>query len=98
MPEDQQTETVEVEKVVTVAKCQTVFNLNLPTPRWATWGFRAQFILNKMAMLYLSGTDTVPSTSLKEIFLIMASVDLGTWMLANSLGIKKKDLGLPDEN
>ena len=95
---DEQKQTIEVEKVVTIAKGTTVFSTALPTPRWATWGFRAQFILNKMAMLYLSGTDTVPSTSLKEIFLIMASVDLGTWMLANSLGIKKKDLGLPEDN
>ncbi len=90
-------EQIEVEKVVTIPSGKTVFSHSLPTPRWATWAFRAQFILNKMAMLYLSGTDTVPSTSLKEIFLIMAAVDLGTWMLANSLGIKKKDLGLPDD-
>lgn len=88
-------EAVEVDKVVSI-KGSTVFSLKEPTPRWATWGFRTQFILNKMLMFYLSGTDNVPSSSLKEIFLIMAAIDLGTWMLANSLGIKKHDLGLPD--
>ncbi len=41
-------EQIEVEKVVTIPSGKTVFSHSLPTPRWATWAFRAQFILNKI--------------------------------------------------
>lgn len=83
-------------EVVQQVQGKTVMSVTLPTPRWATWMFRTQFILNKALMFYLTGTDRVPSSSLKEIILIMAAIDLATWMFANSIGIKPKDIGLPD--
>lgn len=90
-----QEETIQAEKT-TLVKGKTTFAPGSPTPSWALWMFRTEFVMSKVLMLYLTGTDRVPSTDLKEYALIITAVDFGVWLFANSIGVKKKDLGLPE--
>jgi hypothetical protein len=90
-----ETKTVQVEETTTV-KGVTTFAPGHPTPSWSLWIFRTQFVLNKMLMFYLSATDRVPTKDVKEYLLIITAIDLGTWLFANSIGVKKKDLNLPE--
>lgn len=85
MPEDvvQQVETEET------VKGHTVFSFKHPTPLWATWAFRTEFILNKAAMMWLGGTALIPQNKVKELVLIMTIVDFVVWFAARSLGVKK---------
>jgi uncharacterized membrane protein YbaN (DUF454 family) len=71
---------------------KTTFSFRLPTPMWATWIFRTEFILNKALTYWITSTAMVPPNKVKETLLIMASVDLATWTLARSLGVKKEDI------
>lgn len=78
-----------------VVKGTTVASFKLPTPVWATWLFRGEFIINKCLMMYLSGT-THTIVDLKNDILILTIVDFGVWMFAKSIGVKKSDLGLEE--
>ena len=91
-PEETQVQTTEV------VKGKIVPSFKLPTPMWANWIFRTEFVINKMAMLYLAGTDKIPAEDIKEYLLIATVLDFGVWLFARSIGIKKQDLGLDDEN
>lgn len=95
MPDEQEVTQVEETKIV---KGTTTFAPKSPTPKWAVWMFRTEFVLSKMLTYYLVATDRVPSRDIKEYMLIIATIDLGTWLFAHSLGVKKKDLGLPGED
>lgn len=86
---------IQVEKTALV-KSVTTFAPGRPTPSWAIWIFLTEFVLNKMLMFYLSATDRVSSHNLKEYLLIITCIDFGTWLFANSLGVQKKDLNLPE--
>ncbi len=101
MPLDEKTpeqqEIVQVEKTELV-KGVTTFAPGHPTPKWALWIFRTEFVMSKVLALYLTGTDRVPSSDIKEYLLIITAVDLGTWLFANSMGVKKKDVGLPGDD
>lgn len=71
---------------------KVVLSFNRPTPKWATWIFRTEFILNKAMTMYLTGTGTIPDDRVKEYLLIMSIVDFLTWLGARSLGVKKSDI------
>lgn len=85
MPEET-LQQVESEEIVTG---HTVFSFKHPSPLWATWMFRTEFILNKALTMYLAGTDKIPKEDIKEYMLIMGAVDLVIWFFARSLGVKK---------
>lgn len=80
----------DVEQDATI-KGKTVISFNHPTPKWATWIFRTEFVLNKALTMYLSGTALIPADKLKEWFLIMSIIDFITWFSARSVGVKKAD-------
>lgn len=83
----------EVEKTVPVTG-KTVFGiggLNSPTPKWATWCFRGEFIANKFIMLWLSATHLIPPTKLPEIILALTIIDGAVWTAARFVGVKKSD-------
>jgi uncharacterized membrane protein YbaN (DUF454 family) len=82
-------QTVETQKAVSGT---TVFSFTRPTPMWATWIFRTEFILNKAITMYLTGTGTIPTEKIKEYLLIMSIVDFLVWLGARSLGVKKADI------
>lgn len=80
----------QVEKDATVTG-KTVMSFNLPTPKWATWVFRTEFILNKAVTMYLTGTGALPPDKVKEWLLYMAILDFIVWFFARSIGVKKED-------
>lgn len=84
-------EVQEVEKTETI-KGKTVVSLNLPTPKWATWIFRTEFVINKALMMYISGTATIPSDKAKEYMLILAVTDFLVWTGGRFLGVKKQTI------
>lgn len=81
----------EVEKTEMI-QGKTVLSLNLPTPKWATWIFRTEFVLNKAAMMYLSGTGSIPPEKIKEYILILTIVDFVVWVGGRLLGVKKQTI------
>lgn len=84
MPEQQ------VEKDATM-QGKTVVSFNLPTPKWATWIFRTEFVLNKAITMYLTGTGAVDLERVKEYLLIMGILDFVVWFAARSIGVKKTE-------
>lgn len=79
-----------VEKDVQVTG-KTVMSFNLPTPKWATWTFRTEFVLNKAITMYLTGTGAVEPERVKEYLLIMGILDFIVWFAARSIGVKKNE-------
>lgn len=82
-------EIIDVEKTVKM-KGRTTFAPGSPTPLWAIWGFRIEFVANKMYLMYLSGTSH--AIDIKELLLYATIIDFGTWAIANMMGVKKKDI------
>lgn len=80
---------VQTEKMVTG---KTVMSFTLPTPMWATWVFRTEFILNKAMTMYLTGTGAIEPDKVKEYLLIMSIVDFLVWLAARGVGIKKQTI------
>ena len=81
----------EVEKTEMV-QGKTVLSLNLPTPKWATWIFRTEFVFNKAALMYLSGTGSIPAEKVKEYILILSIIDFLVWIGGRFLGVKKQTI------
>lgn len=59
--------------------------LNNPTPKWATYIFRAEFLLNKAIMLFFY-SDLTP-LQIK----ILACIDFLVWGAGRFVGVKKED-------
>jgi len=91
-----QEEKIEVETTKEI-KGKTVLSFKEPTPVWATWVFRIEFFLNKALMMYFSGTSHQIS-DLSDKILILTIVDFVTWGIAQSIGVKKSDVGIQDGN
>ena len=86
-------ETVQTEQV-TETSGTVVFGkegLNNPTPRWATWTFRGEFIANKVFMFWLSATHLINPEHLPEIILALTAIDSAFWLAARFVGVKKSD-------
>jgi hypothetical protein len=83
-------ETQTVEKDVEVTG-RTVMSFNLPTPKWATYIFRTEFVINKALTMYLTGTGALPPEKVKEWLLMMGIIDFVVWFIARGLGVKKTD-------
>jgi uncharacterized membrane protein YbaN (DUF454 family) len=76
----------------TTMEGSVVLSFNRPSPKWATWVFRTEFILNKAITMYLTGTGMIPTEKVKEYLLIMSIVYFLVWLGARSLGVKKADI------
>lgn len=85
-------DTIQEVQKQTMVSGTTVFSFTKPTPMWATWVFRAEFILNKAVTMYLTGTGAIEEGKVKEYLLIMSIVDFLVWFGARSLGVKKSDI------
>ena len=95
MPDEQQpAQEVSTTKLV---QGKTVLSFTKPTPLWATYFFRIEFILNKCLMMYYAGTS-MHIENVKEKIFIMSVIDLGVWLFAKSIGVKKSDIGFDEEN
>lgn len=83
----------EVQKVEQdeIVQGKTVLSFHLPTPKWATYIFRTEFVINKALTMYLTGTGALPADKVKEWLLIMGIVDFIVWFIARGLGVKKTD-------
>lgn len=79
-----------VEKDVTQTG-KTVLSFHLPTPKWATYVFRTEFVINKAVAMYLAGTGAIPPEKVKEYLLILTIADFIVWFIARGLGFKKTD-------
>lgn len=82
-----ETQTVQVEKEITG---KTVVSIDLPTPMWATWVFRTEFVLNKAILFILSGTSLLTPEQVKESLVWIAGIDLLIWGIGRGLGVKKQ--------
>lgn len=72
-----------------IVQGKTVLSFTHPTPKWATWIFRTEFVANKALTMYLTGTGALPPEKVKEWLLIMTIIDFITWFAARSIGVKK---------
>lgn len=70
---------------------KTVISFNLPTPKWVTWIFRTEFVLNKAVLIYLAGTSSISKDNIQEYVLILSIVDFVVWGMGRGIGIKKDD-------
>lgn len=64
--------------------------LKHPTPVWATWLFRVEFVLNKVALYVLGSTSLVSPDNVKESLIWIAALDMLIWGLARFIGEKKE--------
>lgn len=78
-------------EAVPVSKTKTVISLNSPTPSWATWMFRIEFVLNKVAVYVLTSLDGLSVKQMKYAILIISAIDLATWSFGKFIGLKKDD-------
>lgn len=81
---------VEVHSEVTGKTVFGMEGIKNPTPLWATWIFRTEFVLNKALLYYLSATSLVPASHLKEVILFVTTVDLAVWGMGRLVGVKKE--------
>lgn len=80
---------VEEEKVVT--NPQLVLSLTLPTPRWATWVFRAVFLLTTALTIWIAGTSLISESAKVELMVAFKALDVLIWGAGRFIGIKKRD-------
>lgn len=80
------TQTVETEKEVTG---KTVISFTAPTPKWATWVFRTEFVINKALLMVLSGTSLLSPQQVKESLIWIAAIDFMVWGIGRGLGVQK---------
>lgn len=82
-----------------IVQGKTVLSFNHPTPKWAVWSFRVEFVINKALMMYLTGTAALQPEKTKEWLLIMGIIDFVVWFAARSVGVKKSEFErLTDDN
>jgi len=65
--------------------------LKHPTPMWATWIFRTEFILNKVFCFWLASTGVIQGDAVKETLLVVTCIDAFVWGMARFVGVKKSD-------
>lgn len=80
---------VQTTKTVTGKTVFGLAGLNAPTPMWATWIFRGEFILNKALGMFLGGTSIIPADQVKEWILWTTVADFVFWAFARQVGIQK---------
>jgi hypothetical protein len=79
-------------EVLPVSETKVVFgDLNAPTPMWATWLFRAVFVVTTAIVIWVSGTNLISQGAKVEWMLILKVVD------ALVLGFSKLFGVVPDE-
>lgn len=84
-------ETVQVTKEIPKGKL-TFGNVNNPTPMWATWLFRIEFVASKAVLMWITATTLITNpTTVKELVLILTVIDFATWGFGRLIGVKKAD-------
>lgn len=68
---------------------KTVISLDQPTPKWVTWIFRIQFVLNKAVTYYITGAENWSASELKHAMLILGTIDLAVWGIGRFIGEEK---------
>ncbi len=68
-----------------------VGQLSNPTPMWATYLFRAEFILNKVLLFVLSASSLFTPEQVKESLVWIGAVDLAVWTFGRFLGVSKDE-------
>lgn len=61
------------------------------TPRWVTYVFRTQFVINKVILFILGASTLFSPEEVKEAIIWVGAVDLGVWTAARFFGVKKED-------
>ena len=90
---------MEEEKIVEVTdikstKGKTYFGktgLRNPTPMWATWIFRTEFVINKAVLMILGASSAFTPEQVKESIVWIAAIDYAVWQIAKFIGVKKED-------
>ena len=78
-------------------KGTTKFGLNQvtnPTPMWATWVFRIEFLLNKTFMIWVAATASIPKEHLNEMILYASLIDGFFWGIGKFIGISKDQIAV----
>lgn len=73
-----------------MAENKTVLSFNKPTPKWATWIFRVEFLLNK-AFLYGLSQDLFGTVNIKKALVWAILIDGIIWGIGRAIGVQKKD-------
>ncbi len=73
-----------------VEQTKTVISFNKPTPQWATWTFRAVYVLSIALSFWVGGTKLIKEDNKLEIILGLRAVDGIVWGLGRGLGVDKK--------
>lgn len=74
-----------------MSQTKTVIDINLPTPKWATWLFRIIFILTTAVTFIIAGEPSIPDDLKVRIGLYLKGLDLFIWGIGRGLGVKKED-------
>jgi hypothetical protein len=82
---------VETTKAITGKTVYGIAGLQNPTPKWATWLFRGEFLLNKGLTIILAGTHAIPQDKLAEYILWVTAIDTVFWAFARQVGIQKPE-------
>lgn len=86
MSKNSETTTVQVEREM---RGKTVVSFSKPTPMWATWIFRVEFLLNKAILMVLSASHLWTPEQVKESLIWIAAIDFFVWGIARGLGVDK---------
>ena len=78
-------------QAVNLSQTKTVISLSSPTPKWVTWAFRVEFVLNKVLLFILSASSIFTPNQVKESLIWIAAFDLFVWGMGKFVGLKKDD-------
>ena len=81
-----------VEQVKGTLKWAVNGGITNPTPSWAMWMFRTEFVLNKCFAMWLASQNSLNLQELKSLVLWVTIIDFAVWGFAKQFGIKKEDL------
>jgi len=76
-------------------KEKTIFGtaeaINSESPKYVTYIFRTQFVINKVILFILGASAMFTPEEVKEAIIWVGAVDLGVWTAARFFGVKKSD-------
>lgn len=82
---------------IDVGNGKTVFGaVNSPTPLWATWMFRAIFILTTSLTVWIAGTSLIDIGVKNELMLLLKIIDPIVFIFSKMFGIVPIDI-LPEK-
>lgn len=84
-------ETLKTAEVTEQIPGKLVVSLKQPTPKWATWIFRAVFLLTTAATIIIAARNDIADNQKVLIMVYMKAFDVVIWGMGRGLGIKKQD-------